>query len=224
MQALRALLAVLDDRGKREALLIESLEKREASLCQEMSSRHLYDAGIRHIPSDSSEMDVVREDSSPVSDVDNLSLTVVVNESLTSCGAIVLEAGKKGEEQNRKWRRLQEFDVWIWDCFYLNLNAVKHSKHSYLDSLTRCERCHDLYWRDEKHCRICHTTFELDFDLEERYAIHVATCREKEDNSMFQKFKVLPSQLQSLKAAVHAIEVHCHFFYWFLSCYLAFSV
>ncbi|XWS36650.1 hypothetical protein CRYUN_Cryun20dG0103400 [Craigia yunnanensis] len=170
-EALQALLAVLDDRGKREALLIESLEKREASLCQEMSSRHLSDAGIRHIPSDSSEMDVGREDSSPVSDVDNLSLTVVVNESLASCGAIVLEAGKKGEEQNRK-----------------------------------CESCHDLYWRDEKHCRICHTTFELDFDLEERYAIHVATCREKGGNSTFPKFKVLPSQLQSLKAAVHAIE------------------
>ncbi|XWS75947.1 hypothetical protein CRYUN_Cryun01aG0135400 [Craigia yunnanensis] len=205
-EALRALLAVLDDRGKREALLIESLEKREASLCQEMSSRHLYDAGIRLMPSDSSEMDVVGEDSSPVSDVDNLSLTVVVNESLTSCGAIVLEAGKKGEEQKQKWRRLQEFDVWIWDCFYLNLNAVKHSKRSYLDSLTRCQSCHDLYWRDEKHCRICHSTFELDFDLEERYVIHVATCREKGDNSTFPKFKVLPSQLQSLKAAVHAIE------------------
>ncbi|KAH1081630.1 hypothetical protein J1N35_021391 [Gossypium stocksii] len=206
-EALRALLAVLDDRGKREALLIESLEKRETSLCQEMSSRHLHDAEIRHIPSYSPEIDAVREDScSPVSDVDNLSLTVAMNESLTSCGAIVLHAGKKGEEQNQMWRRLQEFDVWIWDCFYLNLNAVKHNKRSYLDSLTRCESCHDLYWRDEKHCRICHTTFEIDFDLEERYAIHVATCREKGDNSTFPKFKVLPSQLQSLKAAVHAIE------------------
>ncbi|PPD94672.1 hypothetical protein GOBAR_DD08323 [Gossypium barbadense] len=206
-EALRALLAVLDDRGKREALLIESLEKRGTSLRQEMSSRHLHDAEIRHTPSYSPEMDAVREDScSPVSDVDNLSLTVAMNASLTSCGAIVLHAGKKGEEQNRMWRRLQEFDVWIWDCFYLNLNAVKHNKRSYLDSLTRCESCHDLYWRDEKHCRICHTTFEIDFDLEERYAIHVATCREKGDNSTFPKFKVLPSQLQSLKAAVHAIE------------------
>lgn len=210
---MRALLAVLDDRGKREALLIESLEKREASLCQEMSTRHLYDAGIRRMPSESPELDLVREDSSsPVSDVDNnLSLTIAMNESLTPFGAIVLEAGKKGEEQNRKWRRLQEFDMWIWKCFYLKLNAVKYSKRSYLDSLNRCESCHDLYWRDEKHCKICHTTFELDFDLEERYAIHVATCREKGDNSMFPKFKVLSSQLQSLKAAVHAIEVCCHF-------------
>ncbi|XP_021300642.1 homeobox-DDT domain protein RLT3 isoform X1 [Herrania umbratica] len=207
-EALRALLGVLDDRGKREALLIESLEKREASLCQEMSTRHLYDAGVRRMPSESPELDLVREDSSsPVSDVDNnLSLTIAMNESLTPFGAIVLEAGKKGEEQNRKWRRLQEFDMWIWKCFYLNLNAVKYSKRSYFDSLNRCESCHDLYWRDEKHCKICHTTFELDFDLEERYAIHVATCREKGDNNMFPKFKVLSSQLQSLKAAVHAIE------------------
>ncbi|GMI70898.1 hypothetical protein like AT4G12750 [Hibiscus trionum] len=206
-EALRSLLAVLDDRGKREAPLIESLEKRETSLCQEMSSRRLCDAEIRHMQSDSPEMDVVREDScSPVSDVDNLSLTAAVNESLTSCGAIVLHAGKKGEEQKQMWRRLQEFDVWIWDYFYLNLNAVKYNKRSYLDSLTRCKSCHDLYWRDEKHCRICHTTFEIDFDLEERYAIHMATCREKGDNSTFPNFKVLPSQLQSLKAAVHAIE------------------
>ncbi|KAK8688666.1 hypothetical protein V6N13_087418 [Hibiscus sabdariffa] len=206
-EALRSLLAVLDDRGKREALLIESLEKRETSLCQEMSSRHLCDAEIKHMQSDSPEMDVAREDScSPVSDVDNLSLTVALNGSLTSCGAIVLHAGKKGEEQKQLWRRLQEFDVWIWDYFYLNLNAVKDNKRSYLDSLTRCESCHDLYWRDEKHCRICHTTFEIDFDLEERYAVHVAMCREKGDNNTSPNFKVLPSQLQSLKAAVHAIE------------------
>ncbi|KAE8699577.1 Homeodomain-like transcriptional regulator isoform 2 [Hibiscus syriacus] len=204
-EALLSLLAVLDDRGKREALLIEALEKRETSLRQEMSSRHLCGAEIGHMQSGSPEMDATRENScSPVSDVDNLSLTVAVTESLTSCSAIVLHAGKKGEEQKQMWKRLQEFDVWIWNYFYLNLNAVKH-KRSYLDSLTRCESCHDLYWRDEKHCRVCHTTFEIDFDLEERYAIHVATCREG-DKTTFLNFKVLPSQLQSLKAAVHAIE------------------
>ncbi|XP_039031449.1 homeobox-DDT domain protein RLT3-like isoform X2 [Hibiscus syriacus] len=206
-EALRSLLAVLDDRGKREALLIESLEKRETSLRQEMSSRHLCGSEIGYMQSGSPEMDAARENScSPVSDVDNISLTVAVNESLTSCSAIVLYAGKKGEEQKQMWKRLQEFDVWISNYFYLNLNAVKHNKCSYLESLTRCESCHDLYWRDEKHCRICHTTFEIDFDLEERYAIHVATCRQEGDNSTFPSFKVLPSQLQSLKAAVHAIE------------------
>ena len=35
-EALRALLSVLDDRGRREARLIESLEKRESFLCQAM--------------------------------------------------------------------------------------------------------------------------------------------------------------------------------------------
>ncbi|KAE8675183.1 Homeodomain-like transcriptional regulator isoform 2 [Hibiscus syriacus] len=200
-EALRSLLAVLDDRGKREALLIESLEKRETSLRQEMSSRHLCDAEIGHMQSGSPEMDAARENScSPVSDVDNLSLTVAANESLTSCSAIVLHTGKKGEEHKQMWKRLQELDVWIWNYFYLNLNSVKHNKRSYLDSLTRCESCHDLYWRDEKHCSICHTTFEIDFDLEERYAIHVATCREGGDNTTFPNFKVLPSRLQSLKS------------------------
>ncbi|GJT01977.1 DDT domain-containing protein [Tanacetum coccineum] len=70
-----------------------------------------------------------------------------------------------------------------------------------------CERCHDLFWRDEKHCRICHTTFELDFDLEERYAIHVATCRDDSDPDMFPKHKILSSQLQSLKAAAYTLEL-----------------
>lgn len=208
MQALRSLLSVLDDRGTREALLIDSLEKREAFLCQEMSSRMVNDTEIRHsTQSDQSGLEIVREESSsPVSDVDNnLSQIDITKDSLPSRGAIVLEAGKKGEEENWKWRRLQEFDTWIWNYFYCDLNAVKHSKRSYFESLARCEACHDLYWRDEKHCKICHMTFELDFDLEERYAIHSVTCRVKGD--MFPRHKVLSSQLQSLKAAVHAIEV-----------------
>lgn len=205
-EALCALLSVLDDSGRREALLMESLEKREAFLCQAMSSRLVNNTEIRHVAqSHQSELDIVREDSSsPVSDVDN-NLALIGKETLPSCGAIVLDVGKKGEEQHRTWSRLQEFDAWIWNSFYLNLNAVKHGKRSYLDALARCERCHDLYWRDEKHCKICHTTFELDFDLEERYAIHAATCRGKGDH-LVSKHKILSSQLQSLKAAVHAIE------------------
>ncbi|KAJ0113727.1 hypothetical protein Patl1_03208 [Pistacia atlantica] len=208
-EALRALLSVLDDRGRREALLIESLEKREAFLCQAMSSRLVNNPEIRQLAqSDRSELDIVREDSSsPVSDVDNnLNLIEITTDSVPPSGAIVLEVGKKGEEHTQKWSRLQAFDVWIWNSFYLNLNAVKHGKRSYLDALTRCESCHDLYWRDEKHCRICHTTFELDFDLEERYAIHAATCRGRADNDIVPKYKILSSQLQSLKAAIHAIE------------------
>ncbi|XP_031281484.1 homeobox-DDT domain protein RLT3 isoform X1 [Pistacia vera] len=208
-EALRALLSVLDDRGRREALLIESLEKREAFLCQAMSSRLVNNPEIRQLAqSDRSELDIVREDSSsPVSDVDNnLNLIEITTDSVPPSGAIVLEVGKKGEEHTQKWSRLQAFDMWIWNSFYLNLNAVKHGKRSYLDALTRCESCHDLYWRDEKHCRICHTTFELDFDLEERYAIHAATCRGRADNDIVPKYKILSSQLQSLKAAIHAIE------------------
>ncbi|CAB4267223.1 unnamed protein product [Prunus armeniaca] len=148
-EALCALLSVLDDRGKREALLIESLEKRIAFLCQAMSSR------------------MVREDTySPVSDVDN-NLSGIANDSLPSSGVVVLEVRKKGEQQKQKWSQIQAFDSWLWNSFYLDLNAVKHGKRSYFDTLTRSDSCHDLYWRDEKHCRICHTTFELHCDLEE---------------------------------------------------------
>ncbi|XP_010274901.1 PREDICTED: homeobox-DDT domain protein RLT3 isoform X2 [Nelumbo nucifera] len=207
-EALCALLSVLDRRGAREAHLLASLEKRGTFLCQAMSNKMAVDTEARQsTQSDQSEIDSVGvEGSSPVSDIDNnLCLTETANGSLPSSAAIVLELGKKIEEQRQKWNRLQAFDSWIWNSFYLDLNVVKHGKRSYVDSLARCESCHDLYWRDEKHCKICHTTFELDFELEERYTIHVGTCREK-DNGMLPNHKVLSSQLQSLKAAIHAIE------------------
>ncbi|CAB4297720.1 unnamed protein product [Prunus armeniaca] len=177
-------------RGKREALLIESLEKRIAFLCQAMSSRMVNSDRIDNLAqSDQSELDSVREDTySPVSDVDN-NLSGIANDSLPSSGVVVLEVRKKGEQQKQKWSRIQAFDSWLWNSFYLDLNAVKHGKRSYFDTLTRSDSCHDLYWRDEKHCRICHTTFELHCDLEERYAIHVATCKEKEASDTFPKHR-----------------------------------
>ncbi|XP_071723804.1 homeobox-DDT domain protein RLT3 [Rutidosis leptorrhynchoides] len=209
-EILHALLSVLDDRGRREAVLIESLEKREAPLCQEMSNRLLEVAQIRRSAQcDQSELDtshITREDSSsPVSDVDNLSLNEITKDPMALGGAIFLEVGKKGEELKSKLSRLQDLDTWIWKDFYTCLNAVRYSKRSYLDTLAKCEICHDLFWRDEKHCKICHTTFELDFDLEEKFTIHRATCTEKGDCS-FPKYRILPSNLQALKAAIHAIE------------------
>ena len=205
---MRALLSVLDDRGKREALLIESLEKRQTFLYEAMSSRMVNSNGVRYLTQfDQLDPNIVREDSySPVSDVENnLIVADTTSDSLPSSGAIVIDVDNKGEDQNQKWTRLQAFDSWIWNSFYLNFNAVKYGKRSYFDSLSRCECCHDLYWRDEKHCRVCHITFEIDFDQEERYAIHTATCRDKEASDMFPK--VLSSQIQSLKAATYAIEV-----------------
>ncbi|KAA8539034.1 hypothetical protein F0562_025726 [Nyssa sinensis] len=202
------LFSALDCRGTREAFLLASLEKREAYLCRAMSRRS-NDAGIRQLTqSDQSDLIVSREDSfSPVSDVDNnLCLTEMRKDFPDSSVALVLETRKKAELEKQKWSRVQAFDKWIWNCFYSDLNVVKHGKRSFLDSLTRCESCHDLYWRDEKHCKSCHTTFELDFDLEERYTIHAATCKENGETDMFPKHKVLSSQLQSLKAAIHAIE------------------
>ncbi|XP_057420878.1 homeobox-DDT domain protein RLT3 isoform X2 [Lotus japonicus] len=206
-EALCTLLSVLDDRGKREALLIESLERRQTSLCRFMSRVKVNGIGTRCMShSDQSELDMVTEDSnSPVSDVDNLNLSDSAK-SLPSAGAVVIEAGKGVEEQVQKWIRVQEYDSWIWNSFYLDLNVVKYGRRSYLDSLARCKSCHDLYWRDERHCKICHMTFELDFDLEERYAIHIATCREKENSKTHPNHKVLSSQIQSLKAAIYAIE------------------
>ncbi|KAK6937918.1 WHIM1 domain, partial [Dillenia turbinata] len=202
------LLSILDGRGTREAALLASLQGLEASLCQAMPSGVADNEQSRLFGHSEQGLNIARgESSSPISDVDNnVCLTEISKDSLISNGAIVLEVAKKGEEQTQSWQSLRAFDNWIWRSFYSDLTAVKHGKRSYYDSLTRCESCHDLYWRDEKHCKTCHTTFELDFDLEERYAIHAAICREKEDNNIFPKHKVLSSQLQSLKAALHAIE------------------
>ncbi|KAL0560568.1 hypothetical protein IC582_000977 [Cucumis melo] len=208
-EALCALLSVLDDRGKREAFLIESLEKRVVFLCEAMSNKRTRNLVSRSFTqSEQSDMDRIRESSySPVSDVDNsLYQAESTGDTLPLSSAIVIEVKRKGEEEKQSWNRLQEFDSWVWNFFYHALYAVRHGRRSYLDSLARCERCHDLYWRDEKHCKVCHITFELDLNLEERYTIHRATCREKEDDDVYPKHKVLSSQFQALKAGVHAIE------------------
>ncbi|CAM8918051.1 unnamed protein product [Rhodiola kirilowii] len=129
------------------------------------------------------------------------------NNSVVVLGAINFQLGKKEDYQKQKWSRLQAFDRWTWNSFYTTLNAVKYCRRSYLASLVRCEACHDLYWRDEKHCKFCHATFELDFDLEEKYAIHIATCKAVGEYDSSPTHKVLSSQLQSLKAAVYAVEL-----------------
>uniref|UniRef100_A0A1D1XEP5 DDT domain-containing protein DDB_G0282237 n=1 Tax=Anthurium amnicola TaxID=1678845 RepID=A0A1D1XEP5_9ARAE len=206
-QALSALLSVLDGRGARESHLLSSLKKREPYLCQAMSDFMVNEIGcgqrnMCHLP----DTDITSgNSSSPLSDVDNNPVSETIDDSLVS-GAVVLEFGKNMEEKKHKWDRLQQFDKWVWASFYCNLNAVKVGNKAYIESLVRCESCHDLYWRDEKHCRICHTTFELDFDLEERYAIHVATCRQMVDAGKFPSHRVLSSQLQALKASIHAVE------------------
>lgn len=169
-----------------------------------------------NMPSDSeynrlrqSEFNTCREDSSsPVSDVDNRMSLGEMQDELPATTAAV-EAGSKGEKLVEKSTDTQAFDTQIWKSFYSELNSVKNGQKAYLDSLKRCDRCQDLYWRDEKHCRFCHTTFELDFDLEERYAIHSVTCRAKIDVTKCRRKKALPSQLQALKAAIYAIEVGC---------------
>ncbi|RZC71564.1 hypothetical protein C5167_034786 [Papaver somniferum] len=207
-EALCALLSILDSRGTREARLVASLEKREALLSQSMSAAKIADKDINEQRQcDQSSPDTHSgEGSSPISDIDNSQiLGEALNDSRSSSHSVISHYVKKKEDQKQKWDRLQAFDAWIWNSFYTNLNAVKYSKRSYLDSLAHCDSCHDLYWRDEKHCQVCHITFELDFDLEERYAIHAATCTAKESH-IFPKHKVLSSQLQSLKAAIHAIE------------------
>ncbi|CAN6313415.1 unnamed protein product [Urochloa humidicola] len=217
-QELLSLLSALDSRGTREAHLLASMEKRQACLFEAMK-KHVEGGNAIGLPasSDSFRSDTSTDGASPktssvsgaspVSEVENASVpTDLEDNNLDSLSAIVIENGRRGDERILIWDRLQAFDKWIWTSFYSVLTAVKRGKKSFKESLVHCESCHDLYWRDEKHCRICHSTFEVGFDLEERYAVHVATCREPEDAHDVPNHKVLPSQLQALKAAIHAIE------------------
>ncbi|CAM0885706.1 unnamed protein product [Alopecurus aequalis] len=220
-QELLSLLSVLDIRGTREAHLLASMKKRQACLFEGMK-KHLDDGNAVALAasSDSSRSETCSgnrdspkqssgDGASPLSDIDSASLpTYLAGNLLNASSAMEIEVGRRSDEKTVKWERLQALDKWIWTAFYSSLTAVKCGKRSFKESLVHCESCHDLYWRDEKHCRICHTTFEVGFDLEERYAIHVATCKEPEDLYDVPNHKVLPSQLQALKAAIHAIEAH----------------
>lgn len=220
-QELLSLLASLDSRGTREAYLLASMKKRQTCLFEAMKKHYENrDAVQPAMPSDTSHSETSSGDgaspklssgdgASPTSDIDNASVpTNPAENMINASSAIAIEVGRRGDEKILKWERSQTFDKWIWTSFYSCLTAVKCGKKSFKESLVRCESCHDLYWRDEKHCRICHSTFEVSFDLEERYAIHVATCRDPEDAYDVPNHKVLPSQLQALKAAIHAIEAH----------------
>ncbi|XP_076925029.1 homeobox-DDT domain protein RLT3-like [Bidens hawaiensis] len=206
-QDLANLISALDQRGRRECHLLSSLKKHEAALCEAMSNMHNNVTAGQPAVSGESERSISRDEcSSAVSDVDNLlGLHHIQHDNLASTSAVSTPIGNR-EQNKQKWCRLQQFDAWLWSSFCSALNSAKHGKKSFLDSLARCVTCHDLYWRDEKHCRICHTTFELDFDLEERYTIHAATCKDDSAPDMFPKYKVFSSQLQSLKAAAYTLE------------------
>ncbi|KAK8951118.1 hypothetical protein KSP39_PZI003979 [Platanthera zijinensis] len=207
-QALRDLLLVLDCRGTREANLFSSLAKREAFLCQAMEEFLSVEYRCRQTKgSDQSELDSNSGDgSSPNSDIDNILVSPDSTYICSPSSSVFFKCKSSTGEKKKKWDRLQAYDRWIWGSFYSNLNAVKNYRRPYMESLTYCESCHDLYWKDEKHCKVCHSTFEINIDVEERYAIHVVTCRETDDVRDFPKHKVLPSQLQALKAAIHSIE------------------
>lgn len=218
-QELLSLLSILDSRGTREAHLLTSMEKRQACLFEAMK-KHVEGGKAARLPASSdsycsqtssgdgtSPKTSSVDGASSVSDIENTSVPTSLKDSnLDSSSAVVIESGRGGDEKMSMWERLQAFDKWIWTSFYSILTAVKSGKKSFKESLLRCGSCHDLYWRDEKHCRICHSTFEVGFDLEEKYAVHVATCREPELSHEVPNHKFLPSQLQALKAAIHAIE------------------
>eukprot|EP01018_Ginkgo_biloba_P030813 Gb_27855 [translate_table: standard] len=206
-EALDTLMALLDGRGIREANLLASLRDREALIRQEMSkARAGSNQEMLSHGSEKSGKEFVSGDSSSGASIiennQNGTASEPENDSSDLFGAISLEFGRTDVEKQHEWDRCRAFDKWVWSDFFQTLKVLKYNP----DLLVSCESCHDLYWPDEEHCMLCHTTFELDFDLEERYAVHVARCKERHPDQSFQEHKVLSSQLQSLKAGMQAIE------------------
>ncbi|XP_078443412.1 homeodomain-like transcriptional regulator isoform X2 [Wolffia australiana] len=200
-EALMVLMSALDDRGARENLLLAALRQREACLTRAMQD---YSPIREQIDADTSSG---HSSLSPISDVDN-------NQSSEDIGsppppsAPAPELIWRATEQRQRWARAQAFDHWLWDHFYSELASVRLNRQRQPSEwLARCDACHDLFWPEEKHCGACHATFELGFDLEERFLVHAATCCPKAaDSNGSPGHRVLPSQLQVLKAAVHAVE------------------
>ncbi|XP_057860957.1 homeobox-DDT domain protein RLT3 isoform X2 [Cryptomeria japonica] len=197
---------LLDSRSSREASLFASLRSCKAILCREMrKSKACRNQDISGNDSESNEREIMSSDSSAVSLVENNQNSIVSeaeNDSSAPPGAISLEFGRTEMEKQHEWDRYRAFDKWVWSGFFQMLNVLKYNP----DMLVSCEGCHDLYWPEEGHCKLCHTTFELDFDSEERYAVHVKTCRINTQNDSSHRHKVLPSRLQSLKAGMQAVE------------------
>lgn len=94
-QALYSLLSALDDRGVREAVLIDSLEVRKCLIVQAMSECAL---SLRPL-SGQMELDPVGEQSSsPVSDVNNNSAPNTIDKDYLPWSSVInVEIGKKGE-------------------------------------------------------------------------------------------------------------------------------
>lgn len=201
-EALDTLMALLDSRGVREANLLASLRSQGTLLRQEMRKLK---SGVNQ-ESEKYVREILSGDSSSgVSIIENNQNDTAFepeNDSSVFSGAISLQFGRTEVEKQHDWDNHRAFDRWVWSDFFRTLKVLKYNA----DRLLPCESCHDLYWPEEEHCMLCHTTFELDFDSEERYAVHVARCKGRGQDESIQGCKVLSSRLQSLKAGMQAVE------------------
>lgn len=201
-EALDTLMALLDSRGVREVNLLSSLRSRGTLLRQEMRKPK---SGVNQESGKYGREILSGDSSSGASIIENNQNDTVFepeNDSSVLSGAISLQFGGTEVENQHDWDHYRAFDRWVWGDFFQTLKVLKCNA----DRLLPCESCHDLYWPEEEHCMLCHTTFELDFDSEERYAVHVAKCKGRGHDESIRRCKVLSSRLQSLKAGMQAVE------------------
>lgn len=201
-EALDTLMALLDSRGVREANLLASLRSQGTLLRQEMRK---IKSGVNQESEKDGREFLSGDSSSGVSIIENNQNDTAFepeNDSSVFSGAISFQFGRTEVEKQHDWDHHRAFDRWVWSDFFQTLKVLKYNA----DRLLPCESCHDLYWPEEEHCMLCHTTFELDFDSEERYAVHVARCKGRGQDESIQGCKVLSSRLQSLKAGMQAVE------------------
>jgi len=196
-------MALLDSRGDREANLLASLRSRGSLLRQEMRKPKF---GVNQESEKNGREIVSGESSSGASIIENTQNDTVFeheNDSSVLSGAISLQSGGNEVEKQFDRDHSRAFDRWVWSDFFQTLKVLKYNP----DRLIHCESRQDLYWPEEGHCMLCHTTFELDFDSEERYPVHVARCKARGQDESIQACTVLSSALQSLKAGTQAVEV-----------------
>lgn len=201
-EALDTLMGLLDSRGVREANLLASLRSQGTLLRQEMRK---HKSGVNQESGKYGREILSGDSSSGASIIENNQNDTVFepeNDSSVFSGAISLQFRGTEVEKQHEWDHYRAFDRWVWSDFFQTLKVLKCNA----DRLLPCKSCHDLYWPEEEHCMLCHTTFELDFDSEERYAVHVAKCKGRGQDESIRECKVLSSRLQSLKAGMQAVE------------------
>ncbi|KAL5715822.1 hypothetical protein ACHQM5_017591 [Ranunculus cassubicifolius] len=201
------LMSSLDTRGVREAHLHLMLQKIELP----------FKEAIRRSSKTSNSTENIKAEE--VSDM----ISSPDSPSSTLCGAspdaqdhsrsFRIELGRTQSEKNNALKRYQDFQNWMWrECFNPSvLSAMKFGKKRCTELLITCDLCRDLYFCEESHCPVCHTTFG-NFYNKADFSDHINQCEEKQKMNLVSVFdnslnSSRPPRIRLLKSQLALIEV-----------------